>query len=58
MGIADKAQDFAEGHEAQTDQAIDKAGDAADAKGGGKLGAGVDAAQEKADDAIGGDQGA
>ncbi|MCI2240350.1 antitoxin [Kineococcus sp. TRM81007] len=56
MGIADKAQQFAEGHESQTDQAIDKAGDAADARTGGEHASGVDTAQQKADDAVGGDQ--
>ncbi|WP_432494574.1 antitoxin [Kineococcus auxinigenes] len=58
MGIADKAQQFAQGHEQQTDKAIDGAGDAADAKTGGKHAGAVDTAQDKADDAVGGDQGA
>ncbi|WP_432485919.1 antitoxin [Kineococcus esterisolvens] len=58
MGIADKAKDLAGGHEQQTDQAIDKAGDAVDAKTGGKSAGAVDTAQGKADDAVGGDQGA
>ena len=53
MSFADKAKDFAEGHEQQTDQAIDKAGDAVDAKTGDKFSSQVDQAQEKADDEIG-----
>ncbi|WP_337061121.1 antitoxin [Kineococcus sp. G2] len=56
MGIADKAQQFAGGHEAQTDRAIDQAGDAVDARTGGEHASGVDTAQQKADEAVGGDQ--
>jgi hypothetical protein len=53
MGLADKAKDAMSGHEEQTDKAIDKAGDAVDAKTGGKHAGQVDSAQEKADNAIG-----
>jgi hypothetical protein len=55
--LKDKAAALAEEHkdvvEQVSDQAIDKAGDAADAATGGKFSGQVDAAQQKADDAIG-----
>jgi hypothetical protein len=50
-GFMDKAQDFAEQHDDQVDQGLDKAGDMADQKTGGKydeqIDKGVDAAQER-----------
>ncbi|MFJ5540839.1 antitoxin [Micromonospora chalcea] len=48
----DKAQDFADKHDKQVDQGIEKAGDAADKRTGGKYDAqidkGVDMAQQRA----------
>ena len=52
MGIADKAKDLASGHEKQSDQVIDKAGDAVDSKTGDKHSSQVDQVQKKADDAV------
>ncbi|HLT83417.1 MAG TPA: antitoxin [Phototrophicaceae bacterium] len=52
MGIADKAKD-AMGDEQKSDAALDKAGDAADAKTGGKHGDKIDSAQDAADKKIG-----
>jgi hypothetical protein len=50
-GFADKAKDFADQHDEQVDQGLDKAGDFADEKTGGKydqqIDKGVDAAQER-----------
>jgi hypothetical protein len=50
-GFMDKAQDFAEQHDEQVDQGMEKAGDMADQKTGGKydeqIDKGVDAAQER-----------
>jgi len=50
-GFADKAKDFADQHDEQVDQGLDKAGDFADQKTGGKydqqIDKGVDAAQER-----------
>jgi hypothetical protein len=53
-GFMDKAKDAAEQHEDQVDQGLDKAGDFADQKTGGKydqqIDRGVDAAQERTGD--------
>ena len=50
-GFMDKAQDFTEQHDEQVDQGMEKAGDMADQKTGGKydeqIDKGVDAAQER-----------
>ncbi|MGC4893741.1 antitoxin [Micromonospora sp. DT31] len=47
----DKAQDFADKHDKKVDQGIEKAGDAADKRSGGKydqqIDKGVDAAQQR-----------
>lgn len=52
MGIGDKAKD-ALGDEQKTDAALDKAGDAADAKTGGGHSDKIDKAQDAADKKIG-----
>jgi hypothetical protein len=53
-GFADKAKDFADQHDEQVDQGLDKAGDFADQKTGGKydqqIDKGVDTAQERTGD--------
>jgi hypothetical protein len=53
----DKAADLVKEHadkvESVSDQLLDKAADAADGATGGKFSAVIDAAQEKADDAVG-----
>ena len=51
-GLADKAKDLAKEHNEKVDQVIDKAGDAIDAKTGGKFASGVDKAQDAAKNAI------
>ncbi len=53
-GFMDKAKEFADQHDEQVDQGMEKAGDFADEKTGGKYGEqidrGVDAAQEHTGD--------
>jgi hypothetical protein len=53
-GFMDKAKEFADDHDEQVDQGLEKAGDFADDKTGGKYGEqidrGVDAAQERTGD--------
>ena len=53
-GFMDKAKDLADQHDEQVDQGLDKAGDFADQKTGGKydeqIDRGVDAAQERTGD--------
>lgn len=50
MGIFDKAKDFAEQHPEQVHAGVDKAGDALDAKTGGKHADHIDRAQDLAKD--------
>ena len=51
MGFADKAKDFADKHDEQVDQGIEKAGDQVDQRTGDKYSSqvdkGVDAAQQR-----------
>jgi hypothetical protein len=51
MGFADKAKDFADKHDEQVDQGLDKAGDQVDSRTGNKHSAqidkGVDEAQKR-----------
>jgi hypothetical protein len=53
-GFMDKAKDLADDHDQQVDQGLDRAGDLADEKTGGKydsqIDKGVDAAQERTGD--------
>ena len=53
-GFLDKAKDAADQHDEQVDQGLDKAGDVADQKTGGKfdnqIDKGVDAAQQRTGD--------
>jgi hypothetical protein len=53
-GFMDKAKDLADQHDEQVDQGLDKAGDFADQKTGGKydsqIDKGVDAAQQRTGD--------
>jgi hypothetical protein len=53
-GFLDRAKDFADDHDEQVDQGLDKAGDLADEKTGGryddKIDKGVDIAQERTGD--------
>ncbi|HEV7657470.1 MAG TPA: antitoxin [Mycobacteriales bacterium] len=53
-GFMDKAEDMADKHDEQVDQGLDKAGDVADQKTGGKhdelIDKGVDAAQQRTGD--------
>ena len=53
-GFMDKAQDMAEQHDDKVDQGLEKAGDVADQKTGGKydqqIDKGVDAAQQRTGD--------
>jgi MT0933-like antitoxin protein len=53
-GFMDKAKDMADQHDDQVDQGLDKAGDFADQKTGGKydeqIDRGVDAAQDRTGD--------
>ena len=53
-GFMDKAKEFADEHDDQVDQGLEKAGDFADEKTGGKYGEqidrGVDTAQERTGD--------
>jgi hypothetical protein len=53
-GFMDKAEDVADQHDEQVDQALDKGGDAADQKTGGKydeqIDRGVDMAQQRTGD--------
>ncbi|HEY6749685.1 MAG TPA: antitoxin [Mycobacteriales bacterium] len=53
-GFMDKAKDMADQHDEQVDQGLDKAGDFADQKTGGKydsqIDKGVDAAQQRTGD--------
>ena len=53
-GFMDKAKEFADQHDEQVDQGMERAGDFADEKTGGKYGEqvdrGVDAAQERTGD--------
>ena len=48
MSVIDKLKGMLKGHEAQADQAVDKAGDMIDAKTGNKYASQVDKAQEQA----------
>ena len=54
MGFADKAKDFADKHDEQVDQGIQKAGDQVDDRTGDKYGSqidkGVDQAQQRTGD--------
>lgn len=52
MGIMDKAKDFAEQNPEKVDQAVDKAGDAVDAKTGAKHAEHVDRAQDTVKDRL------
>jgi antitoxin protein of toxin-antitoxin system len=51
MGFADKAKDFADQHDEQVDQGLEKAGDQVDQRTGNKhsdqIDKGVDAAQQR-----------
>ena len=51
MGFMDKAKDFADKHDEQVDQGVEKAGDQADQRTGNKhsdqIDKGVDAAQQR-----------
>jgi hypothetical protein len=51
MGFADQAKDFADKHDKQVDQGLDKAGDQVDQRTGNKhsdqIDKGVDAAQQR-----------
>jgi hypothetical protein len=53
-GFMDKAKDFADDHDEQVDQGLEKAGDAVDEKTGGKydqqVDRGVDMAQDRTGD--------
>ena len=53
-GFMDKAEEFADQHDQQVDQGLEKAGDVADEKTGGKydeqIDRGVDTAQERTGD--------
>ena len=53
-GFLDKAKDFADDHDKQVDQGLEKAGDFADQKTGGKyddqIDKGVDTAQQRTGD--------
>ena len=48
MGFMDKAKDFADQHDEQVDQGIEKAGDQVDQRTGGKYDSQVDKAQDTA----------
>lgn len=48
MSLIDKVKNFLNQHEAQVDKAIDKAGDIADQRTGGKYSEQIDKAQEQA----------
>jgi hypothetical protein len=48
MSIIDKVKNFLSQHETQVDQAIDKAGDIADQRTGGKYSDQIDKAQDQA----------
>ena len=48
MGFMDKAKDFADQHDEQVDQGIEKAGDQVDQRTGGKYDSQVDKAQDAA----------
>jgi MT0933-like antitoxin protein len=48
MSLIDKVKNFLSQHEAQVDQAIDKAGDIADQRTGSKYSEQIDKAQEQA----------
>jgi hypothetical protein len=54
MGFMDKAKDFADDHDQQVDQGLEKAGDKIDERTGNKYASqvdkGVDAAQERTGD--------
>jgi hypothetical protein len=54
MGFADQAKDFADKHDEQVDQGIEKAGDQADQRTGnkysGQIDKGVDQAQQRTGD--------
>lgn len=52
--VGDKAKDLAEDHPDQAKQGVDKAGDFADDKTGGKYSDQIDTGQEKVGDAFGG----
>lgn len=56
MGMLDKAKDLLNKNQDKIEQAIDKAGDAVDAKTGGKYAEQVDKAQEFARDKLGSDE--
>lgn len=53
----DKAKDLAGGHEDQVDEGLEKAGDFADDKTGGKYSDQVDSGQDKASEFLSGDDG-
>ena len=57
MGIFDQAKDLSRGHEAETDQGIEKVGDAVDQRTGGKFAGQVDQAQQAADAQLGDEAG-
>ena len=48
MGLADKAKDFADKHDQQVDQGIEKAGDQVDKRTGDKYSSQVDKGQDAA----------
>ena len=48
MGFADKAKDFADKHDEQVDQGIEKAGDQVDKRTGDKFSSQVDKGQDAA----------
>ncbi|MBL7257436.1 antitoxin [Paractinoplanes lichenicola] len=48
MGFMDKAKDFADKHDEQVDQGIEKAGDQVDQRTGDKYSSHVDRAQDEA----------
>ncbi|WP_033817586.1 antitoxin [Kitasatospora sp. MBT63] len=53
MSMLDKLKGMMKGHEDTTRQGVDKAGDAFDAKTGGKYEGQVDSAQQKINDQLG-----
>lgn len=50
---ADKAKEFADQHPDQVDQGMEKAGDAADQKTGGRFGDQIDQGEQRAEDYLG-----
>ena len=56
-GFADKAKEFAEEHPDQVDKGVDKAGDVADEKTGGRFSDQIQQGEQRAEDFLGqGDQ--